>query len=375
MESLVEFWKDKKVLITGHTGFKGAWLSLFLQYLGAETIGVALDPISPLALFEQAVVGQGMVDIRGDLGHPQLLLQVMQEHQPEIVFHLAAQSLVRPSYLDPKLTYMTNVMGTVQLFEAVRLASSVKAVLNITSDKCYKNQEWHWGYREHDSLGGFDPYSTSKACAELVTASYRQAFFQDKLGIATARAGNVIGGGDWAEDRLVPDFVRSCISKTPLTIRSPESIRPWQHVLDPLFGYLQLAEHLYNDPARYGEAWNFGPSDSNCLPVQAIAKKLVQFWGPSASYECIPNDQYHEATFLKLDSSKARAQLNWRPQLAIDNALQMTIDWYQKCLAQREDMRLFSLHQIQEYIKLQNTKNQNQIFQKTNIRQTQEVLA
>jgi CDP-glucose 4,6-dehydratase len=297
-----------------------------------------------------------MIDIRGDLGHPQLLLQVIQEHQPEIIFHLAAQSLVRPSYVDPKRTYMTNVMGVVQLFEAVRLGPSVKAVINITSDKCYKNQEWHWGYREQDALGGFDPYSTSKACAELVTASYRQAFFQDKLGVATARAGNVIGGGDWAEDRLVPDFIRSCTSQVPLAIRNPEAVRPWQHVLDPLFGYLQLAENLYNDPVAYGEAWNFGPSDNNCLSVQAVVEGLVHCWGLGASYEHIFNDQYHEATFLKLDSSKARAKLNWRPQLVIEDAIQMTIEWYQMCLAQREDMRLVSLNQIQEYIQLcQNT--------------------
>jgi CDP-glucose 4,6-dehydratase len=362
MENLVEFWKNKKIVVTGHTGFKGAWLSLFLQYLGAKTIGVALDPTSPMAFFEQALVGEAMVDIRGDIGHPHLLLQVIQEHQPEIIFHLAAQSLVRPSYLAPQRTYMTNVMGTVQLFEAVRQTSSVKAVVNITSDKCYKNQEWHWSYRENDVLGGFDPYSTSKACAELVTASYRQAFFQNSLGVATARAGNVIGGGDWAEDRLVPDFIRSCIDGVPLTIRNPQSIRPWQHVLDPLFGYLQLAEKLYNDPARYGDAWNFGPSENSCLPVQTIVDKLVGSWGPSASYECISENRYHEATFLKLDSSKARVELNWHPRLTIENAIQMTIEWYRKCLAQREDMRQFALYQVQEYIDL---------FQK--IRYTQEV--
>lgn len=366
MEKLVEFWKGKKVLITGHTGFKGGWLSLLLQYFGADTIGVALDPTFSLSIFDAACVGREMVDIRGDIGEPALLLQVIEQHRPEIVFHMAAQPLVRHSYLDPSQTYMTNVMGTVQLFEAVRHNSSVKAVLNITSDKCYKNQEWHWGYREQDSLGGFDPYSTSKACAELVTASYRQSFFQDKVGIATARAGNVIGGGDWAEDRLVPDFIRSCVNKVPFTIRNPHSIRPWQHVLDPLFGYLQLAEKLYEDAAQYGEAWNFGPPDSSCLPVKSIAEQLVEFWGPSASYEHIPDGRYHEATFLKLDCSKARAKLNWHPQLEIENALQMTIDWYQKCLSRKEDMRSFSLHQINEYIMKQFFQkiSQNQQLQK-----------
>lgn len=350
MESLVEFWKDKTVLITGHTGFKGAWLSLILQYLGAKTIGVALDPISALSFFEQALVGEAMIDLRGDIGHPQFLLQVLQEYKPEIVLHMAAQSLVRPSYLDPKNTYITNVMGTVHLFEAIRLTSSVKGVVNITSDKCYKNQEWHWGYREIDALGGFDPYSASKACAELVTASYRQAFFQDQVGVATARAGNVMGGGDWAEDRLVPDFVRSCMNKVPLSIRNPSSIRPWQHVLDPLVGYLQLAVNLYNDPLTFGDAWNFGPSDSSCLTVQTITEKLVQNWGSSAAYKCVAESRYHEATFLKLDSSKARNRLNWHPQLSIDRAIQMTLEWYQKCLAQKEDMRQFSLRQIQDYI-------------------------
>lgn len=351
MENVVAFWKNKKVLVTGHTGFKGAWLSLVLQHFGAKTIGVGLDPTSSLTLFDEARVGREMVDIRGDLKDPQLLLQVVKQHQPEIIFHLAAQALVRPSYLDPPQTYMTNVMGTVHLFEAVRHTSSVRAVVNITSDKCYKNQEWQWGYREGDALGGIDPYSTSKACAELVSASYRQAFFKNGVGLATARAGNVIGGGDWAEDRLIPDFIRSCIRKTPFSIRNPQSIRPWQHVLDPLFGYLQLAEKLYNDPSEYGEAWNFGPPDAHCLTVHSLAEKLVTCWGPSAKYQHIPDERYHEATFLKLDCSKAQARLHARPALPIDEAIQMTIEWYQKSLQQDEDMRLLSLHQIKEYMR------------------------
>jgi len=372
MESMVKFWKGKRVLITGHTGFKGSWLSLWLQYFGAEVIGISLDPISENTLFNQADIGKSMEDLRGDLSQKDLLLPILQKYQPEIIFHMAAQALVRYSYLHTHETYMTNVMGTVNLFEAVRNQSSVKAVVNITSDKCYKNREWHWGYREEDPLGGYDPYSASKACADLIATSYRQISSRKDLGIATARAGNVIGGGDWAEDRLVPDFIRSCINQVPFLIRNPLSTRPWQHVLDPLFGYLQLAERLYQNPLKYAENWNFGPPDTHCLPVQSLAEMFVSLWGSSSSYQCQPDHKYHEAAFLKLDSSKAKAKLNWTAQLSMEKTAAWTIHWYKKNLLIKESMRSISLQQIKEYMDMLNITHPK--FSLKDIMQHQQVM-
>lgn len=260
---------------------------------------------------------------------------------------------------------MTNIMGTVHLYEAVVRSGSVKAVLNVTSDKCYRNQEWLWGYREEDVLGGFDPYSSSKACSELISHSYRQAIFPEHIGLATLRAGNVIGGGDLAKDRLLPDLVRSSMQKIPISIRNPQSVRPWQHVLDPLFGYLQLAKKLYEFPSQFSTAWNFGPSDAHCYSVLEIAQIFVRLWGPSACYQCETNDTLHETTFLKLDSSKAKAILGWSAQFSVEIAMKMTVDWYKKWISRGDNMRVVSLQQIEEYMGVRFGKQLYNVMNKT----------
>ena len=333
-------WSGRKVLVTGHTGFKGGWLALWLQKLGAEVVGYALEPATRPSLFETAGVAKGMRSIFGDVRDPQKLTKLVSEFQPEIVFHLAAQSLVRPSYADPVGTYSTNVMGTVHVLEAVRLAGSVKAAVIVTSDKCYENNEWVWGYRETDPMGGFDPYSNSKGCAELVTAAYRQSFFppsRDKparTGIASARAGNVIGGGDWSADRLVPDFIRAMSGQEAIRVRNPNAQRPWQHVLEPLGGYLVLAEKLSGAQSeKYASGWNFGPSDADAIPVGAIVQKLSTLWGPGASFTIDSGEYPHEASFLKLDCSKARAHLGWQPRIGVDTALAWTVEWHKSMLS------------------------------------------
>jgi CDP-glucose 4,6-dehydratase len=351
LEMNPQFWRNRKVLITGHTGFKGSWLSLWLQSLGAELVGYSLPPPGQPSLFELANVGQEMQSIHGDLLDLQHLRCVTAEHRPEIVFHLAAQSLVRRSYADPIGTYATNVLGTAHALEAIREVSSVRAVVVATSDKCYDNRNGVRAYRESDMLGGADPYSSSKASAELVTAAFRDAFYSARkngasTGIGSARAGNVIGGGDWGEDRLIPDVMRALFEGRDVLIRNPQAIRPWQHVLDTLSGYLVLAEKLCNEPQNYAEAWNFGPHDSESLPVSAVLERLSAMWGPGVTWKVDTSAQPWEAPHLKLDSSKAESRLGWQPRWNLNRALQVTVEWY-KAQQAHEDLRKLTLKQIQ----------------------------
>jgi CDP-glucose 4,6-dehydratase len=351
------FWRGKKVFLTGHTGFKGSWLSLWLQQLGADLTGYALLPPTNPNLFDGAHVGQGMKSVIGDIREGALLANAMHEATPDIVIHMAAQPLVRRSYADPVETYSTNVMGTVHLLEAVRQTPSVRAVVNVTTDKCYENKEWVWGYRECEPMGGFDPYSSSKGCAELVTSAYRNSFFgandQGRHGVAlaTARAGNVIGGGDWAEDRLIPDILRAITAGRPVNIRNPFATRPWQHVLEPLSGYLVLAERLYVDGSAFAEAFNFGPAEEDAKPVQWIVEQLTQQWGEGANWNLDGSTHPHEAHYLKLDCSKARASLGWRPRWRLGEALQAIVTWHkaQGALKSGQDMRALCLQQINVY--------------------------
>ncbi|MCX7087925.1 MAG: CDP-glucose 4,6-dehydratase [Methylococcales bacterium] len=348
------FWKDKRVLLTGHTGFKGSWLSLWLQSMGAQVVGFALAPPSTPSLFEVAGVGDGMSSIMGDVRDLLRLRAVFAEHQPEIVIHMAAQALVRYSYIEPVETYSTNVMGTVNLLEAVRNTHSVKVVVNVTSDKCYENREWAWGYRENEAMGGYDPYSNSKGCAELVTAAYRNSYFhpcnykEHGVALATGRAGNVIGGGDWAEDRLIPDIMQAITQGKPVDIRNPHAIRPWQHVLEPLSGYLRLAEKLYEEGPSYAEGWNFGPNDADAKPVQWIVDNLTSAWGEGASWVVDGGNHPHEAHYLKLDCSKAKARLDWHPRWCLDETLGKIVHWH-KQYQQGSNMKAVTLQQIADY--------------------------
>ncbi|NEV76922.1 CDP-glucose 4,6-dehydratase [Rhodopseudomonas sp. BR0C11] len=349
-----EFWRGKRVFLTGHTGFKGSWLSLWLQSMGAELTGYALQPPTTPSLFEQARVGDGMTSITADIADLEQLVRVMRQARPEIVIHMAAQSLVRYSYDHPVETYLTNVMGTVHLLDAVRQTAGVKAVVNVTSDKCYDNREWVWGYREVDAMGGYDPYSNSKGCSELVSSSYRQSFFNPRdyavhgVALATARAGNVIGGGDWARDRLVPDIVAAFGKGQPVHIRNPHAIRPWQHVLEPLSGYLELAERVFNDGPACAEAWNFGPSDDDARPVAWIVEQMAGLWGEGAGWRVDDGVHPHEAGYLKLDVSKARSRLNWHPMLPLGEALKLVVDWAKRREA-GADARELTLEQIMSY--------------------------
>ena len=328
--SLSTFYRRKNVFLTGHTGFKGAWLAAWLKRLGATVTGYALapEPDQP-SLFEAARVERGMRSIVGDLRDAAALSAAVAAAQPEIVFHLAAQPLVRRSYVSPVETLHVNALGTAHLLEAVRHAPSVRAVVVVTSDKCYENREWLWGYREDEPLGGRDPYSCSKACAELIAAAYRQSYFSspDSTRVATARAGNVFGGGDWSEDRLVPDILRALLDQRTIVLRNPHAVRPWQHVLEPLSGYLQLAARLYEVGAEYCGAWNFGPGDSDVISVSDLAERLINLWGAGRVSVQPPANAPHEAHTLRLDSSKARQRLAWRPRLSLDEGLQWTVDW------------------------------------------------
>lgn len=343
------FWRGRRVFVTGHTGFKGGWLCLWLQQLGAELQGYALPPAGPHALFDVARVGEGMVSTLGDVRDADALRRALQAAQPEIVLHLAAQPLVRQSYADPVATYATNVMGTVHLLEAVRHVDSVRAVVNVTSDKCYENREWAWGYRETEAMGGFDPYSSSKGCSELVGSAYRRSFLRHHgVALASGRAGNVIGGGDWAADRLVPDVLLACEQGRPVVIRHPHAVRPWQHVLEPLSGYLALAEHLFEAPADALEACNFGPVDEDAVPVQALVAQLVALWGRGARWQLDAGPHPHEAHHLKLDISLARQRLGWQPRWRLPQALQHTVQWHQAWLA-GHDMRAMCLQQIHDH--------------------------
>lgn len=348
------FWQGRSVFVTGHTGFKGGWLCLWLQSLGAKVTGYALAPPTRPSLFEVARIAAGMTSVIGDIRDLPALLRAMQAAQPEIVIHMAAQPLVRRSYTDPVETYSTNIMGTVHVLESVRQTPGVRAVVNVTTDKCYENKEWAWGYRENEPMGGFDPYSSSKAGAELVTAAYRSSFFNatshehERVSVATARAGNVIGGGDWADDRLVPDILRAFERNQPVIIRNPHAIRPWQHVLEPLSGYLSLAERLYSDGQAFAEAWNFGPNDHDARPVQWIVEHLVRRCGNGASWQQDGGAHPHEAHYLKLDISKARMRLNWHPHWNLAIGLDKIVEWH-NAFTRQQDMYNFSLNQIMDF--------------------------
>lgn len=345
------FWRGRRVFVTGHTGFKGSWLCLWLHRLGAEVHGYALEPpttpnLFTLANIEPLLAASHQADIR-DFDR---LATAVRACDPEVVIHMAAQPLVRESYRIPLETYAVNVMGTAHLLEALRQVAATKAVVNVTTDKCYENREWLWGYREDEALGGYDPYSSSKACAELVTTAYRRSFYAHDGGaaIATARAGNVIGGGDWAVDRLVPDLVRALLAQSPVTIRNPHAIRPWQHVLEPLCGYLLLAQHLVEDGASFAQAWNFGPLDDDVRTVEEIVRHLCARWSDTASFVIDGREHPHEAHYLKLDSSKSRTLLGWQPRWRLAQALDAIVDWT-RAYQSGSDLRSVTLDQIASF--------------------------
>ncbi|WP_281718356.1 CDP-glucose 4,6-dehydratase [Pandoraea apista] len=350
MKIRADFWRGKRVFLTGHTGFKGSWLSLWLQSMGASVHGYALSPPTTPSLFVEAGVIDGMTQSIADVRDFDAVMKAMMAFQPEIVIHMAAQPLVRVSYSEPVETYATNIMGTVHVLEAARRTLSVRAIVNVTTDKCYENKEWLWGYREDEPMGGRDPYSNSKGCSELVTAAYRQSFFHNEgsAALASARAGNVIGGGDWALDRLMPDILRAFEQRKPVVIRNPHATRPWQHVLEPLSGYLTLAERLYEEGQSSAEAWNFGPLEEDARPVQWIVEHMANAWGDGASW-CLDDGEHpHEANYLKLDIAKARARLNWHPRWNLATALAYIINWHHAWL-RKENMRAVCIAQIDQY--------------------------
>lgn len=356
MESMEmkKFYAGKKIFLTGHTGFKGSWLSMWLHEMGAQVTGFALDPPTNPSLYKLANVSQLLNSVVADIRDFDKLKAEMVKFTPDIVIHMAAQPLVRDSYKIPLETYAVNVMGTVHLLEGVRSCPSVRAVVNVTTDKVYENREWDWGYRENEPLGGFDPYSNSKGCSELVTSAYRLSYFnpqdyaQHGVAIASARAGNVIGGGDWADDRLVPDIIRAIMARTSVQIRNPFAIRPWQHVLEPLSGYLILARKLYEEGPTFSGGWNFGPSDDDAQPVEWVARKLCEKWGTGAAYLIDDDAHPHEANHLKLDCSKARRRLGWQPRWDLSTALDKIVSWTKEYIA-GGDLRNTCLQQIQEY--------------------------
>ncbi len=347
-------YQGKKIFLTGHTGFKGSWLSILLHELGAKVYGYALVPNTTPSLYNIAGVDGLVKSTIGDIRNYDFLLNTMHDVQPDIVIHMAAQPLVRESYKTPRETYETNVMGTVNLFEAVRHTKSVKVLLNVTSDKCYENKEWVWGYRENETMGGYDPYSNSKSCSELVTASFRSSFFNPSyyskhgVAVASARAGNVIGGGDYAEDRLIPDFIRAISKGESVKIRNPKAIRPWQHVLEPIAGYLTLCEKLLKEGASFSEGWNFGSDDSDAKDVEWIIKKLCTLWGEGATYEIDPTPQLHEATYLKLDCSKAKTRLQWYPKWSVEKTLE-TIVKFNQSYKRKETLEKVCRDQINDF--------------------------
>jgi CDP-glucose 4,6-dehydratase len=357
MSAVSGFWKGKKVFLTGNTGFKGSWLSIWLESLGAEVFGYALPPNTDPSLFEVAKLDGRLDTTLADLDDDVALRASMEKADPDIVIHMAAQPIVLMSYDDPLGTYRTNVLGTARVLDAARVLPRLKAILVITTDKCYENHEWVWGYRETDALGGYDPYSSSKACAEIVTASFRNSFFYSgkygsahSVAIATARAGNVIGGGDWAKDRLIPDIVRSFALGKKVLIRNPASIRPWQHVLEPLAGYLRLAELLFEQGPAFGEAWNFGPEESDAKPVRWIVERLHSLWPDAPGFELNEAPQPHEARYLKLDCSKSKAMLGWRPVWNLETALRKVVEW-NLALREGKDMHSVCHAQIEDYMR------------------------
>jgi CDP-glucose 4,6-dehydratase len=347
-----EFWRDRRVFLTGHTGFKGAWASLMLNALGAKVCGVALAPEAGPNIYELAQLADRIESHVLDIRDGDRLKGVVSSFKPDIIIHMAAQSLVRASYASPVETYETNVMGTINVLEAARGISSVGAIVVVSSDKCYLNREWLWPYREDEALGGHDPYSSSKACTEIVAASWRQSFFSDGgAAIASARAGNVIGGGDWAVDRVIPDCVRAFTKGVPVAIRNPQAVRPWQHVLEPVTGYLMLAERLIREPAQFSEAWNFGPNEADTSTVAHVVKTLIRHWGTGANWTSPPGAHPHEAHTLRIDSTKARVRLGWRSLLPLDEAVAWTAEWYRDW-ASGTNVETLCGKQIEKYLSL-----------------------
>jgi len=348
------FYRGKRVLITGHTGFKGSWLAIWLHELGAEVIGLALDPFSDRDNYVLSGIQDKIIDLRGDIRDGQLVKDVFQKYQPEIVFHLAAQPLVRLSYDFPVETYEVNVMGSIHVLEAIRVTDSVKVAAMITTDKCYENREQIWGYRENEAMGGYDPYSSSKGAAEIAIASWRRSFFHpDKYAmhgksIASVRAGNVIGGGDWALDRIIPDCIKALEANTTIDIRSPKAIRPWQHVLEPLSGYMLLAQKMWDEPTNYCEGWNFGPHAESIANVWDVATKVVENYGSGELRDLSNPNDLHEAKLLMLDISKAKFQLGWESRLNINQTVELTVDWYKRF--KTEDVYTICLSEIMKYL-------------------------
>jgi CDP-glucose 4,6-dehydratase len=346
-------FKDKTVLVTGHTGFKGSWLCIWLKELGANVVGYALEPYTDKDNFVVTGLQGKITHIIEDVRDFHALRKVFEEYQPEFVFHLAAQPIVRESYVSPKETYDINIGGTVNVLECCRLTDSVRVIINITSDKCYENKEWVWGYRENDPMGGYDPYSSSKGCSELVTAAYRKSFFNPddfkvhEKSLASARAGNVIGGGDWQKDRIIPDCIRALESDKPIEIRNPKAIRPWQHVLEPLSGYLLLASRMYEDPQKFCGAWNFGPNYDSIIPVGEVADKVVAHWGNGSWIDLSNENEPHEARLLSLDISKAKSYLKWIPLWDTEKAIEQTVDWYKEY--KKKDPYRICVNQIEEF--------------------------
>lgn len=352
-----EFWNKKKVLLTGHTGFKGSWLSLWLQKLNAQVIGFSKSVPTNPSLFELADIENGMISIMGNVCDYDKLEKTIKEHEPEIVIHMAAQAILRESYSNPIETYATNVMGTVNLLESIRNVGNVRVILNITTDKCYEPNDSSKGHLETDRLGGYDPYSNSKACSELVTSSFRNSFFNPKeykkhgTSLATCRAGNVIGGGDWGKDRLIPDIMRGILDNKVIKIRNPNSTRPWQHVLDPLNGYMNLAEKLWSSGSEFSEGWNFGPLENDEKPVKWIVEKLTKQWSNNIKWDIDNSVNLHEENYLRLSCLKASSRLSWTPKLSLEQGLEWTIEWY-KQYKQNNDMRNITEQQIEKFQKL-----------------------
>ena len=350
LEMTPSFWNNKRVLITGHTGFKGSWLSVWLKKLGAEVIGFSNSVPTNPSLYELSGINSDIISVTGDIRDLQTLQNTFLQYKPQIVIHMAAQSLVGPSYDDPVETYSTNVMGTVNLFESIRKSNDTSVIINVTSDKCYENKENFISFKEGDALGGIDPYSSSKACAELITSAYRHSFYKDTVAIATARAGNVIGGGDWALNRVIPDFIKKINQHQKLTIRNPNSIRPWQFVLEPLSGYLKLAEKLFSEGPAFSEPWNFGPDSQDGKSVEWLISKFDKEYGGGGNFEIESNNNLpYEANYLKLDCSKSNKRLNWSPKLSIEQSISMTSAWYKNFYENNLNMHTFSLDQIKQF--------------------------
>jgi CDP-glucose 4,6-dehydratase len=348
--SVSNFWKNKKVFLTGHTGFKGSWMAIWLSHLGAEVKGYSLEPPTNPSLFVEAKVKSLIESEINDIRDYTKLSLSIKNFSPDIIIHMAAQPLVRASYKNPLETYETNVMGTANILHAAIESRTIKAIVNITTDKCYENREIDIAYKENDPMGGFDPYSSSKGCAELVTSAYRESFLKNKnIGIASVRAGNVIGGGDWAEDRLIPDILKAFESNKSVVIRNPQATRPWQHVLEPLSGYLMLAEKLYNSPSKFSEGWNFGPNYQDVKPVGSILEYMTKLW-PGSSWQLDKSENPHEANLLKLDISKAKSKLQWKPVWSLETALNKIVKWHTSWIAQASSTQELCIKEINQYI-------------------------